>query len=177
MTQPSNERWRPITGFEDLYEVSDMGRVRSGDHYTAGRNGSTRRVPGRVLKPSLSKTGYPRVNLCRDGGKTMRLIHQLVLEAFVGPRPDGTITCHWNDVPTDNRLTNLRWGTPSENQHDKLRNGGHHYANREHCSKGHLLTPNNIYREPSRPRARNCRQCRSQRSRERYIADKLSGRR
>ena len=52
-----------------------------------------------------------------------RGVHLLVLEAFVGPRPEGLICCHINDVRHDNRLENLKWGTYKENSEDAQRNG------------------------------------------------------
>lgn len=58
------------------------------------------------------------------GGKgRTKDVHDLVLTAFVGPRPAGSLGLHWNDIPTDNRLENLRWGTKRDNSLDALRNG------------------------------------------------------
>ncbi len=54
----------------------------------------------------------------------VRQVHRLVLEAFVGPCPPGQQCRHLNDIPSDNRLENLRWGTPKENGEDRVRNGG-----------------------------------------------------
>ena len=72
-------------------------------------------MKGRVLRPGKMKSGHVSVAL---GRKNSRLVHQLVLEAFVGPRPcAGTLidVLHLNGVPNDNRLVNLRYGTRSEN--------------------------------------------------------------
>ena len=68
---------------------------------------------------------YLRVTLCRGPAlpKVRRPVHALVLEAFVGPCPDGLECCHENDDPTDNRLENLRWGTQKANAADAMRNG------------------------------------------------------
>ncbi len=99
-----SESWLAVVGCAG-YAVSDAGRVYSF------------RQSGRYLRPVA--TGYPRVNL---GGRT-RLIHQLVLEAFVGPRPEGLVTRHLNGNPRDNRLANLRWGTHQENSADAMLHG------------------------------------------------------
>lgn len=86
-------------------------------------------------------------------------IHTLVLEAFVGPRPEGADGCHWNDVPDDNRVENLRWDSRSANVLDSVRNGSHGFAIRTHCPSGHEYTPENTYLHPQG--SRNCRACRA----------------
>lgn len=58
-----------------------------------------------------------------DKKRSTRMVHRLILEAFVGPCPPGMEACHWNGNPTDNRLENLRWDTPQENTNDKYRHG------------------------------------------------------
>ena len=70
------------------------------------------------LKPYSDTCGYLRVNLHPE-----RPIHQLVLEAYVGPCPEGMQCRHLNGNKQDNNLDNLRWGTQSENQQDSIRHG------------------------------------------------------
>jgi HNH endonuclease/NUMOD4 motif len=127
-----NERWMPVAepGFS-IYEVSDHGRVRSVDRTTPYR-GSTRFYQGRLLSPSsdFSGNGRQMVLLYSDSDsglprRVARKVHHLVLEAFVGPRPEGMEALHWDDDPSNNHLINLRWGTHSENVHDSVRNGTH----------------------------------------------------
>lgn len=113
------ERWLPVPGW-DLYEVSDLGRVRS----LHGGKGSGKR--GGLLKPSRAgRNIHLRVALYSDDGtKKVRLVHQLVMEAFIGPRPPGMIVCHGPGGPLDNRLVNLSHGTHSKNSgEDRLRDG------------------------------------------------------
>lgn len=101
-----DERWRPVVGFDDLYEVSNMGRVRS------------RR---RMLKPFLSlKGGYPQVTLSRVGKKYLRNSHKLVAAAFIGPCPRGQEVRHRDGNASNPRLDNLRYGTRAENEADKV---------------------------------------------------------
>lgn len=125
-----DERWRPVVGFQGFYEVSSLGQVRSLDRVEKTRNrwGEMDRVKrGKILKPGL-RGRHLTVDL-RAPGRIPRhyLVHRLVLEAFVGPAPkDQPLALHWNDVPTDNRLENLRWGSVSDNAHDSVRNGTHH---------------------------------------------------
>ena len=110
--------WKPVVGFEDRYEVSDSGEVRAIDR--PGIRGN--RGP-KVLRQRTHEDGYKIVGLWRDYKKTLRKVHQLVLEAFIGPRPIGMISCHNNGVPHDNKIENLRWDTPSENMLDRTRHG------------------------------------------------------
>jgi hypothetical protein len=105
------ERWLPVSGFP-AYEVSDLGRVRSVR-------------AGRLLKPArINSLGHLQVKLYRNGKQHGRLVHRLVLEAFVGPCPPGMEARHvaTNDT-SNNRLTNLAWGTYSENEADKKIHG------------------------------------------------------
>lgn len=117
------ETWKPIPS-EPGYEASDLGRVRSVDrvvHHKAGKNSSySRRCIGKVLSPGRTPSGHLTV-ACGRGNS--RSVHVLVLEAFVGPAPEGHECLHKDDVPDDNRLERLRWGTRSENISDKTRFG------------------------------------------------------
>jgi hypothetical protein len=136
------EQWRAVVGFEDLYEVSDEGRVRSLDRLVrCGKKGGMRLVPGQMMKFFQHTYGYPMAQLSGRAGDKRHLVHHLVLEAFVGPCPEGQEGLHWDDDPTNNTLTNLRWGTRSENKYDSVRNGGHHQTKKKRCPQGHLLTP------------------------------------
>lgn len=116
------ERWEAVVGYEGSYEVSDQGNVRSIDrtHYFRGVKRYARGVP---LKPLSHPSGYRRVTLWKNGVYQSAFIHTLVLEAFVGPRPSGHEAAHGNGVKKDNRLENLRWATPSENQADRETHG------------------------------------------------------
>jgi len=83
----SEEKWRAYVGFEDLYEVSDCGGVRSLDRVVGNGKGGERKLKGRVLKPSLT-SGYATVYLSRDGSVSPGRVHSLMLRAFVGePEP------------------------------------------------------------------------------------------
>jgi len=101
------EEWRPIDGF-DNYIVSDCGRV------------------AHILAPRINSNGYPRAQLCGKDKRRDALVHRLVLEAFVGPCPQGMEACHHPSNDRSNaRLDNLRWDTPSANNMDKVAAGTH----------------------------------------------------
>ena len=127
------EEWRQIAGYEGLYDVSNLGRVRSWSRY---KNGAP-------LTPLPNKQGYLSVALQRGGRVCYRKIHQLVLEEFVGPRSEGQIVRHLDGNNTNNLLNNLSWGTHSENMADSLRHGTHPEARKTHCPAGHEYSPEN----------------------------------
>ena len=85
--------------------------------------GRVRCIDGSPVVIKMCSRGYSHVKL-GDGVWELRdqAMHRLVLLAFVGPPPEHHIGCHKNDVPDDNRLDNLYWGTKGENALDKLRN-------------------------------------------------------
>ena len=99
--------WREIDGAPG-YLVSDDGRVRS---------------PWKERALHADAKGYMRVSIPIHGKWKWRPVHVLLMEAFVGPRPNKKYVCHWDGVPSNNRLENLRWGTTSENYADMVRHG------------------------------------------------------
>ncbi len=108
------EEWRPVEGFAG-YFVSDRGRVCSVDRIVSGKI-----CHGRILRAGTYPSGHRYVCLGRENHSQ---VHVLVLVAFVGPRPPKHEGLHADDNPANNMLTNLRWGTRSENLHDAVRNG------------------------------------------------------
>src|SRR3546814_17334982 len=79
-----SEEWRPVVGFEGLYEVSDQGRVRSLDREVRSGPGRTRKARSHILKPSAGQDGYLRVNLWQDNTYRSRTVPSLVAEYFFG---------------------------------------------------------------------------------------------
>lgn len=154
MSEPTAERWLPVVNHPG-YEVSDHGRVRSVDRVVTCVDG--RRIPyrGQILKPRLGD-GYLGVCLRR---RESRMVHHLVLEAFIGPRPAGMVSCHWDDEGTNNHLSNLRWDTINGNQRDRVRNGRHDHANKTHCPRNHPLTGRNLIPAQLRKGRRGCLAC------------------
>lgn len=116
------ENWRPVIGYEGIYEVSDQGRVRSLDREVVFKNGRKRSYLGKILQHGYSK-GYPRVNLYKDTQPCCELIHQLVLAAFIGPLPIGQEVRHYDGDRTNCTLGNLLYGTRRDNYFDKYRHG------------------------------------------------------
>lgn len=121
--EPTHEEvWRPVVGYEGAYEVSNLGRVRSLDRWIERVTGARQRLRGRIL--SIQFDGrYESVRLKLGGaGRTVR-VHQLVTEAFIGPRPDGMEVCHDDGDPRNNRVDNLRYDTHAANSQDRIKHG------------------------------------------------------
>lgn len=168
------ERWLPVPGFEPYYEVSDQGRVRSyRPRGAAARGGSASPVAEpRLLIPQVQRqTGYPYVLLQREKVGHNRLVHRLVLEAFVGPPPAKDMqACHNDGTRTNNRLENLRWDTRSGNMKDKILHGTNvsHTGLQTHCIRGHEFSEENtwFYRTKDGAPYRRCKKCNRRRVRE-----------
>jgi hypothetical protein len=108
------EEWRDIPGYEGLYQVSSLGRVRSLD--TPSVIGSrTRTKQGRMLRLLSRKKKYLAVRLSKRGEIRTLNVHALVLTAFVGPRPEGLTCNHIDGNSLNNVVGNLEWVTSQEN--------------------------------------------------------------
>ena len=123
-----SEVWRDIPGYENLYQVSNLGRVKSLPRKvrTISRNGirGWRIFPGRILKLMVYHFGHLYVELSKEGKIARYSAHVLVLTTFVGPCPEGMVCRHFPDKdPANNRLDNIKWGTREENEADKLFHG------------------------------------------------------
>lgn len=103
------ELWRPVEGWHG-YEVSSMGRVRS-------------RKCMQGMKLRTATNGYIMVMLTQAPRRQNVCVHQLVLRTFVGLEQPGQECRHLDGDKTNNRLENLRWGTPDENGADRIRHG------------------------------------------------------
>lgn len=131
--------WRPVVGYEGLYEVSGHGQVRS-----VPRTDSLGRPQGGVILKTYLSYGYQALKLSKDGKKRHHDVHVLVLESFKGSRPEGCQGCHRDDDRTNNRLLNLYWGTRSQNMRDAYRNGNSApTARKTHCPQGHPYSQEN----------------------------------
>lgn len=124
------EIWKSVVGYEGTYEVSNFGRVKSIARIVKWGNqwgDFSRALAETILKPFVcnrKNSGHLIVSLNKGNTKKSGLVHRLVLEAFVGPCPEGMEACHFPDRdPTNNRLDNLRWATHADNEKDKDAHG------------------------------------------------------
>lgn len=112
----SEEEWRPVVGWEDQYEVSDHGGIRSIARYLGCRGGGRILYKARVRRPMLNRHGYPVVTMeARGKKKILKSVHRAVVEAFVGPIPSGMVINHLDGVKTNNHISNLEACTCQQN--------------------------------------------------------------
>lgn len=111
------EVWKDIPGYEGKYQASTEGRIRSLDRRVKCCGGATRSMKGRVLRPGrYCKAGH--VSVVLGHGANGRPVHSLIALTFLGPKPKGMDICHNDGDPTNNRVSNLRYDTRSENNID-----------------------------------------------------------
>lgn len=146
------EQWLPVVGYEGVYSVSNLGQVLS-----VAKN--------HILKAGMSKEGYLRYSLSKNGITTSTYAHRIVAKAFL-PIVDGlNWVNHLNFDKTDNRVENLEWCNSSTNQihardnghYENIARGEKHYNRKKtHCKHGHEFTDENTYMHNS---IRYCRTC------------------
>lgn len=119
------ENWRAIPDWEGLYEISDLGRVRSVRRIVKCRFDKTAVKKGKVLAPTPGRGDYLSVGLWHAAtGRMKRMqVHRLVLLTFIGPAPEGTESRHEDGTRRNNTLGNLSWAPHVDNIGDKLMHG------------------------------------------------------
>lgn len=94
------EEWRDVVGYEGLYTVSNLGRVVG---------------PRKMLKPFITRFGYERVFLCKNGKQRNKPVHRLAAIAFIENKENKPQVNHKDGVKTNNKVSNLEWATAKEN--------------------------------------------------------------
>lgn len=120
------EIWKPITGYEELYAISNLGRVKS-----FSKNCGYRKSRERLMKPFKSKDGYLLVTLSKNNEQKHFQIHRLVAFEFIPNKDNKSQVDHINRVRSDNRAENLRWVSPSENGNNTCYNRMIEYEGRK----------------------------------------------
>lgn len=122
------------------------------------RNGVKRRWKGKVRALTPNPDGYMHAEV---NGQTV-YVHRLVMQTFVGPRPEGLVILHRDDDTTNNSLSNLRYGTQGENVRQAVDAGTHRNVRKTTCPKGHPYDAMN-------GKHRRCRQCHAANERSRRV--------
>lgn len=136
-----HEVWKPVANHEELYEVSNLGRVRrlSRVQYRRNRWGTESRylLPEQILSPTQTSTGrYLTVNLWKDGQNQTVRLNILVCQTFHGPAPqEKPFALHNNGDSFNNRATNLRWGDIFDNMADRTAHGRTVRGERQHSAR------------------------------------------
>lgn len=111
------EEWRAVPGYEGLYEVSNMGRVRSLDRWVEGNKGTLYFRSGGIRVQNIDHKGYYCVTLTRNAKGIQKKVHRLVAMAFI-PNPDNLpMVNHRDECKTNNNVNNLEWCTAMYNSH------------------------------------------------------------
>lgn len=119
----ATEVWRDVVSYEGIYQVSNLGRIKS--NHVHGKQGGLR-------TPRKDKDGYLVLFLYKAGKKAVKKVHRLVAIAFISNPNDKPCIDHVNTIKTDNRVNNLRWCTINENAENPL--------SRAHLSKARTGT-------------------------------------
>lgn len=121
------EIWVDIKGYEGLYQVSNLGRVKSLERTVKHSSGGDKIVKERILKGSCNNNGYVIISLNKNGNKKSFAIHNLVAKAFIPNEDNKPYVDHIDTNKTNNKVDNLRWVTEKENSNNEL--------TRKHISK------------------------------------------
>lgn len=160
--------WKPVPGHEGLYDISNLGEVVSLPRVV--RRGSR---PYTTKRHTMTQTlgndhGHLKVCLTGPDGKARHYwVHRLVALVFCERGEGQDYVLHGPNGPSDNRASELRWGTALDNAADAKAHGtAPVYVPPTHCSAGHTMTEENTYIPPNRGNERVCRECSRSRSRE-----------
>jgi hypothetical protein len=116
------EIWTDVKGFEDSYEISNFGNLRTKERFVKHYKGGLRKYKPKEKNIRLNENGYFRCNLKKDGKRYDFTIHRLVANSFLENKDDKKAINHINGIKTDNRVENLEWVTLSENTIHAVKN-------------------------------------------------------
>lgn len=154
-------KWQWIPGYEGHYEASTTGQIRSVLRVVPHARMGTKTIPTRILRPATNNKGHLMVGLNLNTKRRPYLLHRLVAFAFLGPPPSvlHSYVCHRDGDPKNNCIENLYWGTPSQNNYDRVRHGKHPHASKTRCPRNHLLVVPNLKPSDLKDGRRGCLAC------------------
>jgi hypothetical protein len=139
----NNEIWKPVIGFEKLYEVSNKGRVRN--------------TRNKILKTYKTNSGYDALKFTVSGKRTAHLVHRLVAKAFLTNPKSLKEVNHIDEVKSNNSLTNLEWVSSSQNKQHSLKSGNYIkiFETKNSLGKKHLPDNHSKYHNVTFHKSRN----------------------
>lgn len=145
------EVWKPITGYEDLYQISNLGRVkRNAREWRSGKNGCTyKKLEESIVTQRTLTYGYNICTLCKDGVKKSYRVHRLVAFEFCDGYKDGLVVNHKDGNKSNNISTNLEWITSKENAQHSVNVLNNHYYHK--YSKKEIQIMENMFADGMRP--------------------------
>lgn len=142
------EVWKPIPSYEGLYEVSNLGKVRSLDRKVFWERFQVYTTKhGKILKFKIDRAGYRRVTLYKDDKARHWYVHRLVLLAFVGLPQNNQECCHNDGSRTNNTLSNLRWDTKESNMKDTMKHGTSYFSTQKGIKNANAKLNDKIVKE------------------------------
>jgi hypothetical protein len=134
-----NEIWKDIEGYEGLYQVSTLGRLKRLEYIVICKNGRNRKLPTHILNPPILKNGYIIACLRKEGKGKYLLLHRLVASAFL-PNPNNLAQVNHKDGnKKNNNVENLEWVTPQNNIIHAFNNNLMHPAHGIKINVGHFV--------------------------------------
>ncbi len=131
------EIWKSVIGYENIYEISNLGRIRSIDHIVPHKDGKSRIQKGRFLHTYISEKGYIQTCLSKEGKRFNTGLHRIIAIAFIKNPNNLPQVNHKDGIKDNNSISNLEWSTNQENQLHAVKNGlvNHNYGEDHHMSK------------------------------------------
>jgi len=122
-----DEVWKSVVGFEGIYEVSNLSRVRSVDRFVEYRSDAKKSggkfIRGVLMSPRKNRSGHWNVSLARNNKYVKRCIHRIMAEAHIPNPNDLPCALHIDDDKNNNHISNIYWGTHAQNGKDMIENG------------------------------------------------------
>lgn len=115
------EIWKDIPGYEGIYQISNLARVKRNTRFSKIRGGESKIISERILKIAKPKSGYFQLALSLNGKLTPYYLHRILAQAFIPNPNEYPIINHINGIRDDCRIENLEWCTYSYNTRDEMK--------------------------------------------------------
>lgn len=116
------EQWKDIKDFEEFYQISTYGRIKSKDRYIKTCGNGVRFAKSKIIKPVICTNGYHEIHLRVNGKRTVKMLHRVVAEAFIENQDNLPEVNHKDENPANNHVENLEWCTSKYNANYGTRN-------------------------------------------------------